>query len=304
MASDGLPVIATAPGFLIRRAQQMHLSIWLQHVGPAVTSVQFGVLLVLAQKHDLGQTGVAELMSLDKNTAADVLRRPRSRGLVTRTRDPDDGRRKMTRLSDDGVAILRQVIPEVSRVQDQLLSSLDSQDRRTTLTLLRSVAFGGKPLPDDTPAARGEAQPGLHTAPGHLIRRSQQLHTLYWAEDVSDELTSPQFTLLLTLCREPNASQARLGSQACLDKATCADVVSRLVGRGLLHRARDKFDGRRHKLSLTEAGRSALHAHVEGVRTVQRRLMAPLSPSEAHRFTAMMTKMVSNTTAAQSGWPQ
>lgn len=202
-ASDGLPVMATAPGFLIRRAQQMHLSIWMQYVGPAWTSMQFGALLVLAQKPDLDQTGVAEVMSLDKNTAADVLRRLRSRGLVARNRDPDDGRCTMTRLSDDGVAVLRQATPAVSRVQDHLLSSLDSEGRRTTLTLLRSVAFGGEPSPDDMPTARGEAPLPLHLAPGHLIRRSLQLHTLYWAEDVSDELTSPQLTVLLMLCREP-----------------------------------------------------------------------------------------------------
>ena len=75
MASDGVPVMTTAPGFLVRRAQHMHVGIWLQHVGAALTSMQFGVLLIHAQQPDLDQTGVAEIMSLDKNTAADVLRR-------------------------------------------------------------------------------------------------------------------------------------------------------------------------------------------------------------------------------------
>ena len=158
MASDGVPVMTTAPGFLVRRGQHMHVGIWLQHVGAALTSMQFGVLLIHAQQPDLDQTGVPEIMSLDKNTAANVLRRLRSRGLVTRTRDPDDGRRKMTRLSDDGVAILSQVLPEVSRVQDQLMSSLNSEERRTTLTLLRSVPRGGEPSPDDMPTADGQAR--------------------------------------------------------------------------------------------------------------------------------------------------
>ena len=225
--------MTTAPGFLVRRAQHMHVGIWLQHVGAALTSMQFGVLLIHAQQPDLDQTGVAEIMSLDKNTAADVLRRLRSRGLVTRARDPDDGRRKMTRLSDDGVAILSQVLPEVSRVQDQLMSSLNSEERRTTLTLLRSVTRGGEPSPGDMPTSDDQAPLRLYLARGHLIRRSQLLHMPYWAEDVSAELTSLQFIVLLTLRRERDVSQARLGSRACLDKATCAGVVSRLDQRGL-----------------------------------------------------------------------
>jgi len=302
MAPDGLPVMATAPGFLIRRAQQMHISLWMRHVGPTLTAVQFGVLLVLAQQHELDQTSVAELMSLDKNNAADVLRRMRSRGFVTRTRDPNDGRRMVTRLTEAGSGVLLRAAPEVSQVQDQLLSVLNPEERNATLNLLRRVAYCGMPTRGGVPPAAHETPLRLHTAPGHLIRRSQQLHTMYWADEVSDELTSPQFSVLLVLHRELEVSQALLGTKACLDRATCADVVSRLHQRGLLHRTPDDVDGRRHKLSLSAAGRSALYANVEGLRVVQRRLLAPLSAVEVQMFITMMTKVVSDASAVQVSW--
>jgi len=83
-ASDGLPVMASSPGYLIRRAQQVHVSLWQKHIEQNLTSVQYGVLLVLGQRHAIDQTSVAEMMSLDKNTAADVLRRLRNRAVVAR----------------------------------------------------------------------------------------------------------------------------------------------------------------------------------------------------------------------------
>lgn len=292
MASDGLPVMSTMPGFLIRRAHQLHASLWLRQVGPSLTSVQFAVLLALFQQRQMDQSAIAEVVSLDKNTAADVLRRLRSRAYITRERDREDGRRMMTRLTATGTAMLHRASPKVSQLQDRLLSVVSTEERHTVLNLMRLIAYHGEPPDIELPTAH-EATLRLGTAPGHLIRRSQQLHTLYWSDEVSDDLTSPQFTVLLVLCREPEISQALLGEQACLDKATCADVVSRLYRRGLVDRSRDDTDGRRHKLTLSERGRSVLVSRVGGVRVVQERLTAPLSAKETHDFNTIMTKIVS-----------
>jgi MarR family transcriptional regulator, lower aerobic nicotinate degradation pathway regulator len=300
-ASDGLPVMTSSPGYLIRRAQQVHVSLWQKHIKQNLTSVQYGVLLVLGQRRAIDQTSVAELMSLDKNTAADVLRRLRNRGVVARERDPADGRRWLTQLTDVGMSMLLRAAPAVLEVQDRILDPLSTDEAETVLRLLCAVAYRGDPPSVASSAATTTTTTGwpprlaalqLHTAPGHLVRRSQQLHTLLWTEEVSADLTSVQYSVLLVLHRESSTDQGALGRHAHLDKATGTDVVSRMQDRGLINRGRDETDGRRYRLSLSAKGLEVLRAHAGGVQTVQRRLMEPLSKAERRTFASLMTKLV------------
>ncbi len=45
----------------------------------------------------------------------------------------------------------------------------------------------------ETPITERAAGPHV----GHLIRRAQQIHNRFWNDDVSEDVTSPQFVLLL-----------------------------------------------------------------------------------------------------------
>ena len=301
MASGELPVMKSSPGYLIRRAQQVHVSLWQKHVKQNLTSVQYGVLLVLGQWHGIDQSSVAELMSLDKNTAADVLRRLRDRAIVARERDPADGRRWLAELTDEGMSMLLQAGPAVLEVQDRMVDPLSTDEAETLLHLLRAMVYRSDPADVAPGAAPGKTAPDwpprlaalqLHTAPGHLIRRAQQLHTSLWTEEVSAILTSVQYSVLLVLHRESPMDQSALGRHAHLDKATGTDVVSRMHDRGLIHRVRDEIDGRRYRLSLSAKGLKVLRSHADGVRTVQRRLVEPLSRIERRKFVSLMTKVV------------
>jgi DNA-binding MarR family transcriptional regulator len=258
------------------------------------------VLLVVDQHQEIDQTAVAQLMSLDKNTVTDVLRRLRSRGLIFSRQDPIDGRRMLTRLSDAGRRALRAATPAVRAIQDRLLESLRVRERHTFLELLRKAAYLGRADDWNANATRGSTASGqptsgqrlrLDMAPGHLIRRMQQLHTMYWFAEVSSELTSPQFSLLLVLFREAPMSQGPLGERCSLDRATAAEVLSRMYRRGLVARIRDTVDGRRYKLTLSASGHTTLHTHIAGVLSVQRRLMEPLSQQERVKLTTSMAKV-------------
>ncbi|WP_431237779.1 MarR family winged helix-turn-helix transcriptional regulator [Mycolicibacterium aichiense] len=144
LASDGLPALETSPGYLVRRAHQAHASLWQIYVRQNLTPIQFGVLLVIDQHQEIDQTAVTQLMSLDKNTLTDVLRRLRSRGLVFSRQDPVDGRRMLTRLSDAGRRALMAATPAVRAIQDRLLESLRVRERQTFLELLRKAAYLGR----------------------------------------------------------------------------------------------------------------------------------------------------------------
>ena len=81
---DGGPYtdLWSRPGFLIRRLHQLHVAIFLEECGDYdVTPVQYAVLSVLYRGKALDQVSVAAEVGIDRNNAADVLRRLERRDL-------------------------------------------------------------------------------------------------------------------------------------------------------------------------------------------------------------------------------
>ncbi|MGH2890522.1 MAG: MarR family transcriptional regulator, partial [Solirubrobacteraceae bacterium] len=75
-------------------------------------------------------------------------------------------------------------------------------------------------------------EPLRHT--GHLLRRAQQLHVAVWLRDVCADTTSVQYAALTVLDQHPRSSQRELGRVLDLDRSTIADLVARMVRRGLI----------------------------------------------------------------------
>ncbi|MDB5876405.1 MAG: putative transcriptional regulator [Ramlibacter sp.] len=122
-------------------------------------------------------------------------------------------------------------------------------------------------------------------APGHLLRRAQQLHAAVFAETVSSaDLTTPQFAVLTALRSHPDVDQASLSQRLAIDRSTIADVANRLEERGLITRHRDPRDARRKVLALTDAGRELHDRTVPEVLEVGRRLVEPLDEDDRATF--------------------
>ncbi|WP_431993204.1 MarR family winged helix-turn-helix transcriptional regulator [Streptomyces albogriseolus] len=131
----------------------------------------------------------------------------------------------------------------------------------------------------------------LTTHPGHLARRLQQAHHLLWTTMVSEETTSPQFAVLNTLVAEPGLDQRTVGERVGLDRSTIAEVVGRLLRRGLLDKVRAPSDGRRSQLRVTDEG-ARLHRRLT-VRTARMNqvLLAPLDPAERELFIELIRRV-------------
>ncbi len=135
--------LANAPGHLIRRAQQVHTSVWASVVGEDLTSSQFAVLNVLHDKPGIDQTTLSQLASLDTSTCQDIVARLKQKGLIERVRDATDGRRWLLRLSEKGSQTRAMVVPKVMQVGEVLLGSMSQQDRQDFSRLLFEVARRG-----------------------------------------------------------------------------------------------------------------------------------------------------------------
>ncbi|MCF3122269.1 MarR family transcriptional regulator [Streptomyces arenae] len=124
----------------------------------------------------------------------------------------------------------------------------------------------------------------LAAHPGHLARRLQQAHHLLWNTMVSEEITSPQFAVLNTLVAEPGLDQRTVGERVGLDRSTIAEVISRLIRRGLLDKVRDPQDGRRYLLGLTDEGRRTHRKLTVRTARMNQVFLAPLSADEQSVF--------------------
>lgn len=134
-------------GYLIRRAQQAHVAAWQREVSAEVTSVQFGVLNVLAGAPGSSQQHLVEVLDLDRSTIADIVARLERRGLIERVRHETDRRRNVLHLTDLGRRELDTLLPRVARVDDVLTGDLAEPDRealrRILTTLLESPSVRG-----------------------------------------------------------------------------------------------------------------------------------------------------------------
>jgi DNA-binding MarR family transcriptional regulator len=127
-------------------------------------------------------------------------------------------------------------------------------------------------------------------APGHLLRRAQQVHTEAWTRTVV-RITGPQYAILIAVAAWPGLDQKRAGELASLDKSTTAGIVSRLTAGGWLEHAGDPADGRRRLLHLTPPGQRELPQVTALARRVQEQLLASLPEHEHERFVDVLAQV-------------
>ncbi|HYL33560.1 MAG TPA: MarR family transcriptional regulator [Stellaceae bacterium] len=133
----------------------------------------------------------------------------------------------------------------------------------------------------------------LHAAPGHLIRRLQQIAVALFMAETSDyDLTPLQYAALLGIRENPGCDQTSLANYVALDRSTIADVVARLESKALIRRKPGARDRRTKRLDLTAAGRKLVMAASPAVGAVQDAILAPLKPAERAVFMASLRRLV------------
>jgi DNA-binding MarR family transcriptional regulator len=132
---------------------------------------------------------------------------------------------------------------------------------------------------------------------GLLIRRAQQAHVYLWQRLVSDEISSPQFGVISSLQGKPGMSQADLCAALDLDRSTIADIVQRLVDRGLVLRQDHEHDKRRYVLSLSEIGSREFFDLESKVSELDMALTKGLTEVEHRELMRLLTLMLENPSA-------
>jgi DNA-binding MarR family transcriptional regulator len=134
----------------------------------------------------------------------------------------------------------------------------------------------------------------LSEAPSHLIRRCQQFYgDLYAREAGSRDLTKQQFTLLCALEQNEGASQTMLVEITGIDRSTLAEMVRRMLERGLLSRKRTEEDQRANAIAISPSGRKALRAARNAADRAERALLDALPAPERQKFVKSLTQIAS-----------
>jgi DNA-binding MarR family transcriptional regulator len=133
----------------------------------------------------------------------------------------------------------------------------------------------------------------LYAAPGHLIRRCQQIAVAIFVDEVRDfDLTPVQYAALFVVRAQPGVDQTRLVNLIALDRSTIGSVVERLEAKGLITRHAGTEDRRTKRLYPTDTGIALLAAVADAVDRAQHRILAPLNATERAQFMAMLARLV------------
>ncbi len=125
------------PGHLIRRAQQIAVSMFHSIMGNGVTPVQYCVLRVLRDHPGIDQVTLARLCALDTSTAADLAVRLEERGLVTRMMPMKSKRFRLLNLTPQGKALVNKLVPSSHVLARHLLAALDVREQKVFVRLLK-----------------------------------------------------------------------------------------------------------------------------------------------------------------------
>lgn len=98
------------------------------------------MLLTLRAQPDIDQSTLGEETGIDLATLAPLVYRMEQRNLLTRRIDPDNRRRKLLTLTEEGLRTLQRIAPLSEAVEKDVLSGLSVQQHKDLLHALRWIS--------------------------------------------------------------------------------------------------------------------------------------------------------------------
>ena len=127
----------------------------------------------------------------------------------------------------------------------------------------------------------------------HLLHRAGQCADEMFSTSLSSGTMTPrQFAVLKAVDASIEPSQTTLVEMTGIDRSTVADIVRRLVERGLVQRRRTRRDARMYALKLSTKGRTALSEAEPAALTTDEKLLAALNPLERAAFIDALARIV------------
>jgi DNA-binding MarR family transcriptional regulator len=130
------------PGHLLRRAQQIAVSIFYDEMGSELTPVQYAILSRLAAHPGIDQVSLAGLAAIDTSTGATVCARLEEKGLLERKVIPHNRRQRALTITPEGARLLEALEPGAQRLRERLLAPLAPDEQAQFMALLEKLVNG------------------------------------------------------------------------------------------------------------------------------------------------------------------
>jgi DNA-binding MarR family transcriptional regulator len=117
-----------------------------------------------------------------------------------------------------------------------------------------------------------------------LHRAGQCASDIFQGEMGNGDLTPRQYAVLVAVSQNEGVSQTHLVEKTGVDRSTLADIVRRMLKKGLLQRRRTKEDARAYAVKLTDEGWKVLKAADPLAKKVDDKILAVLPGQQRERF--------------------
>jgi len=138
-SQGGMHDLYEHPGHLLRRAQQISVSIFYDEMGSELTPVQYAILTRLAAHPGIDQVSLAGLAAIDTSTGATVCARLEEKGLLERKVIPHNRRQRALTITVEGTRLLDTLVPGAQRLRQRLLDPLSPEEQAQFMTLLAKL---------------------------------------------------------------------------------------------------------------------------------------------------------------------
>ena len=139
----------------------------------------------------------------------------------------------------------------------------------------------------------------LAESPSHLMHRVLQLALDIYSEEAgADGPTQRQFAVMEAVAAKEGLTQTDLVRATGIDRATLADLVTRMTAKGLLDRERSTIDARAKAVRLSEAGAELLASARPRVEAADKRIMALLPKGKRDGFIELLSDLATAADAA------
>lgn len=133
----------------------------------------------------------------------------------------------------------------------------------------------------------------VSSSPTHLLHRAGQFAEDIFNRSIGDlGITARQYAVLSVVDGLQDPSQTRICEISGIDRSTLADIVRRLVSRGLLTRRRTRDDARMYAVRIAPEGRSVLEKAQPIARKVDAAVLSCLTEIERETLNRLLQKVV------------
>jgi DNA-binding MarR family transcriptional regulator len=132
--------LSQRPGFLIRRLHQIHVALFQKRCAAfEITPLHYSLLSALAKRGTADQTTLAADVALDRTTTTGALKRLQSRRFIERSIHPGDRRAQISRLTEAGAKLLRQMEAQARAAHRETVADLGKADQKRLIVLMQKI---------------------------------------------------------------------------------------------------------------------------------------------------------------------